>query len=288
MRCGCARALAASCGTCCGAPLRQRFVRRYAPKPGPGLEIGPSFNPLAPKAAGFAVDILDHADAATLRAKYRDAGVRLEHIEEVDYVWRGEPLSQTIGRRGCYDWIIASHVIEHTPDLLGFLLECQALLRDNGRLILVLPDKRYCFDHFRSLTSTGEALDAHHLALVRPSPGRVFDHYANAVAKGGRRVLAWHRGAPGTLQFVHDLAGAGEAWRQAKAGDDYLDVHNWRFTPASFRLLIDDLHELGLLELGILDGPTGAGGEFCVCLQRSTGARRNRMDSQRAIERTGR
>ncbi len=81
--------------------MRQRFVARYAPREGPGLEIGPSFNPLARNADGFRVDILDHADAPALRAKYRDAGIRVDNIEDVDFVWRGEPLSEMVGRR---DW----------------------------------------------------------------------------------------------------------------------------------------------------------------------------------------
>lgn len=268
--------------------LRQRFVARHAPRQGPGLEIGPSFNPLARKADGFRVDILDHADAPTLRAKYRDAGVNLDHIEDVDFVWQGEPLSETLGRRGWYDWIIASHVIEHTPDLVGFLVECQTLLTEAGRLILVVPDKRYCFDHFQSLSSTGDALDAHQLRRTRPSPGRVFDHHANAVGKGRRGMLAWHRHAPGPLRLIHDMDGARGAWRQAQVGDAYIDVHNWHFTPESFRLVIEDLRDLGLLALGIIDGPTGAGGEFCVCLQRANGKRLDRMASLAAIGRAPR
>lgn len=268
--------------------LRQRFVARYASKLGPGLEIGPSFNPLARKADGYCVDTLDHADASALRAKYRDGGVNVDRIEEVDFVWRGEPLSETLGRRDWYDWIIASHVIEHTPDLVGFLVECQTLLRDAGRLILVVPDKRYCFDHFQSLSSTGDALDAHQLGRTQPSPGRVFDHHANAVSKGRRGVLAWHRHAPGAMRFVHDMAGARGAWRNAQAGSEYIDVHNWHFTLESFRLVIDDLRDLGLLELDFIDGPTGAGGEFCVCLRRSAGGRADRMVSLIAISKASR
>lgn len=268
--------------------LRQRFVARYAPKAGPGLEIGPSHSPLAPKAEGFNVEILDHASAQDLRTKYRNAGVDIDHIEDVDFVWRGEPLPETIGRRGCYDWIIASHVIEHTPDLVGFLGDCQALLQESGRLILVVPDKRYCFDHFQSLTSTGDVLDAHQFGRTRPSPGRVFDHFANAVGKGRHRVLSWHRRAPGAMQLVHTLEGARDSWRHAQTDDAYVDVHNWRFTPESFRLIIDDLRDLGLLELGITDGPTGAGGEFCACLQRSSNRHGDRISNLTAIEKAER
>lgn len=263
--------------------LRQRFVTRYAPKDGPGLEIGPSHSPLAPKSAGFRVDILDHATAPELRAKYRDAGVNTGHIEEVDFVWCGKPLSETIGRRDWYDWIIASHVIEHSPDLVGFLIECQTLLHATGRLILVVPDKRWCFDCFQSLSSTGDALDAHSLRRTRASPGRIFDHFANAVKKGRSGTISWHRHAPGAVQPVHAFAGACDAWRAAHTDHAYIDVHNWRFTPESFRLVIDDLRELGLLELGITDGPASAAGEFCVCLQRTPVQPRNRMASLAAI-----
>ncbi|TAN04278.1 MAG: methyltransferase domain-containing protein [Rhodanobacteraceae bacterium] len=268
--------------------LRQRFVAQYAPKAGPGLEIGPSHSPLAPKAEGFHVEILDHASAQDLHEKYRNAGVNIDHIEDVDFVWRGEPLPETIGRRGCYDWIIASHVIEHTPDLVGFLVDCQALLQATGRLILVVPDKRYCFDHFQSLTSTGDVLDAHQLGRTRPSPGRVFDHFANAVGKGHNRAISWHRHAPGALQLFHDRGNARDAWRRAQTDDDYVDVHNWRFTPESFRLIIDDLRDLGLLELGITDGPTGAAGEFCACLQRCSSRPGDRIASLAAIEKAQR
>lgn len=264
--------------------LRQHFVALYAPKAGPGLEIGPSHSPLAPKAEDFHVEILDHATAQDLRTKYRNAGVNIDHIEEVDFVWRGEPLPETVGRQSCYDWIVASHVIEHTPDLVGFLADCQALLHETGRLILVIPDKRYCFDHFQNLTSTGDVLDAHQLGRTRPSPGRIFDHYANAVRKGRSGTLSWHRHAPGALRLAHGTEEARDAWRNAQTGDEYIDVHNWRFTPESFRFIIDDLRDLGLLELGITDGPTGAAGEFCACLQRTPLQTRNRMAGLLAID----
>jgi hypothetical protein len=40
-----------------------------------GLEIGPSFRPIAPKKDGFNVKILDHATAEELAAKYKTHGV---------------------------------------------------------------------------------------------------------------------------------------------------------------------------------------------------------------------
>jgi predicted SAM-dependent methyltransferase len=50
------------------------------------------------------------------------------------------------------DFVIASHLIEHLPNPLGFLKECQRVLRANGILYLVVPDKNHTFDRARDVT----------------------------------------------------------------------------------------------------------------------------------------
>lgn len=67
--------------------------------------------------------------------KYKDHHVNLNNIEEVDFVWRDENYSELTGKSKYYDWIIASHVIEHTPDLIGFLNDCDAILKDEGVIL---------------------------------------------------------------------------------------------------------------------------------------------------------
>jgi hypothetical protein len=52
----------------------------------------------------------------------------------------------------------------------------------------------------------------------------------------------------------------------SRSATDYIDIHNWCFTPASFELIVGDCHRLGAIELS-LDGPPRPGnGEFYVCL----------------------
>ena len=153
-----------------------------------GLEIGPSLNPVAPKKAGFNVEILDHATAEELRMKYQHLPARIDNIDAVDYVWKGEPLDELIGAQGRYDYIIASHVIEHVPDLVSFFSQCTTLLKPDGVLSLVIPDKRYCFDYFRWPSSTGDLLQAFTEKRIRHNPGTVFDHVSNRVKMGGRRL----------------------------------------------------------------------------------------------------
>jgi hypothetical protein len=253
-----------------GKISREDKVFHLLDKKGLGLEIGPSHNPIAPKNKGFNVHTLDHASAAELRNKYQGHGVNLDNIEEVDFIWHGEPLQELIDKIDCYDWIIASHVIEHVPDLISFLQQCEVLLKSAGILSLVIPDKRYCFDHFSASSSTGNVLDAHAEKRVKPSEGQIFDHFANAAKRNGNG--AWSSdGMGGPNELYHTFAEAQTIYLSSVSNTDYIDTHCWRFTPASFRLLISDLQNLGLIGLEIKLGFDTTGCEFFVSLGKKSG-----------------
>jgi len=248
-----------------GGTSREDKVFYLLNKKGLGLEIGPSHNPIAPKKKGYNVHILDHASASELRKKYRGHGINLENIEEVDFVWHGEPFQELIGNTNCYDWIIASHVIEHVPNLIAYLQQREALLKPDGILSLVIPDKRYCFDYFSSVSSTGVVLDAFAERRVRPSSGQIFDHFANASNRNGG--IAWSDDGCGDPDdLVHTFDDAQIHWVRSVSTTEYIDVHCWRFTPASFRLLISDLQGLGLVGLEIKAEFDTVGCEFYVSL----------------------
>src|SRR5689334_17671755 len=131
---------------------REEKVLDKIDKKGIGLEIGPSHAPLAPKRKGFNVHIIDHMSKDELVKKYTGHSVELNNIEEVDYIWSGDSYAELTGKTNFYDWIIASHLIEHTPDLISFLKQCEEVLKDEGVLSLVVPDIRYHFDYFRPIT----------------------------------------------------------------------------------------------------------------------------------------
>jgi SAM-dependent methyltransferase len=235
---------------------------------GRGLEIGPSFNAVAPKRLGYNVQILDHLDTEGLRKKY--AELHPENIEDVDFVWTGQPLTELIGETEAFDWIIASHVVEHIPDLISFLQQCEKLLKPEGRLSLVVPDMRYCFDIFSPKTSTGQMLDAHAQTSVRPSPGQVFDHFANSADRVG--AICWDDRETDKLTLSHSIDEAKSMWEKARQSGEYIDVHNWRFTPESFRIVMVDLEMLGLLPLTIVREFGTVGCEFFVTLGKPSAA----------------
>jgi predicted SAM-dependent methyltransferase len=212
-----------------------------------GLEIGPSHNPIAPKIAGFNVKVLDHLSDEALIQHYVGHEVRLENIEHVDYVWNGEPFAELVGAEHVFDWIIASHVIEHTPCLVTFIKNCEAVLKERGLLSLAIPDKRYCFDVYREKTSLSSVLDTFREKRKIHSPGTAAEYFLNVVTKGGN--LAWSSDTEGETRFVHGLGDAQQAIKGIENDGAVLDVHSWVFTPWSFRLLIEDLHQLGYIRL---------------------------------------
>lgn len=227
---------------------RKRLITSMIDRNGVGLEIGPSHNPAAPKSEGYNVEIVDHMDQAGLREKYKDdQGLNLANIEQVDYVWQGGRLSRLIGDEARYDWIIAAHVIEHMPDLIAFIQDCQVLLRPGGIISMVVPDKRYCFDHLRRRSSTGDVIQANVEARSRHTPGQVYDHFSSACNLGG--TGSWHRNSLGKVDFAHGSHTAESMLKHSLTSDDYLDVHGWVFTPSSFRLIIGDLNALGYIRI---------------------------------------
>lgn len=246
---------------------------------GLGLEIGPSHNPIAPKKAGYNVHILDHSSAEELRAKYAghaSYGVEIGNIEDIDFVWKGQPFEELVGSTSRYDWIVASHVIEHVPDFVSFIRQCEAILKPKGRLSLIIPDRRYCFDFFGHETSTGEVLDAFLEKRLRPSRGQIFDYIANAVKCDEK--IAWSAETRGPMQLIHSFTQAREMSESAGLSPDYIDVHAWRFTPASFRLIISDLQKLGLIAMGISLEFDTSGCEFYVTMERDkVGRTENRL-----------
>ena len=67
-----------------------------------------------------------------MRTKYDGHDLHGE-LQTVDVVWTGEgPLSDAVTDRMPYDFILASHVIEHIADVIGWLHELASVLRERG------------------------------------------------------------------------------------------------------------------------------------------------------------
>lgn len=235
------------------------------------LEIGPSFSPIAPKSAGWNAWSVDHTDQEGLQEKYEaDPNVDISQIGPVDFVWQGGDLDTVIPveHHGSFDACIASHVIEHMPDPVGFYRSLGRLLRPSGVVALAVPDKRFCFDYFRQPTMTSEFILAHSLNRRRHSKKTAFDHTAYTVSGDG--AAAWSQHPVGDLRFYSDAVTAFrvmDATEESEAAS-YVDYHGWCYTPSSFKLVVLELNLLGLIDWHIdMDYPA-EGCEFIVVLKK--------------------
>lgn len=224
-----------------------------------GAEIGPLHNPLVSKSAGHVIYI-DHTDAESLRKHYaNDKNVNTNNIC-VDAVWGTQTLQQGIhsyfsgkGRTTqALDYVVASHVIEHVPDLITWLKEIRSVLKSDGAVRLAVPDRRFTFDYLRRTTNLTDVVAAYASKARIPTTQCLLDFCLNEVPVDC--VAAW----AGTLDVAslkkaHTLEGALHVARDAIENGTYHDVHCWVFTPASFAALFAEMSRLGLIDFACTD-----------------------------------
>ena len=234
-----------------------------------GIEIGALDKAIVTRDMGTVLYV-DHAWTNDLRDKYKDdPNVDTGQIVDVDHIWEEATLQEAIGADQDFDYVIASHVIEHVPDIVGWLKEISDILCAGGVLSLAIPDKRYTFDYNRQLSTCGDVIDAYLRGLRRPSFKHIFDHYATIVQIDP--LLAWsglvcqHK----LVKYYSEQAAIGSC-QQASTTDQYIDVHCWIFTPESFFDIIRTLINLDLFDYKVVRFyPTRVAGiEFFVSLEK--------------------
>jgi hypothetical protein len=248
---------------------RTETLLGLVPKDSRIIEIGPSFRPIAPKNQGWNSVSIDHMTREGLTAKYeKHPGVDVGVIEPVDFVWTGGSLSDAVPpeQHGSFDVFLASHVIEHTPDLIAFLDAAQTLLKQDGTVVLVVPDKRYCFDYFKPLTTTGRILEAHAKHRQRHTGERAFDHFAYAATDGAQEC--WGQRPSQGIEFIHGLEEAARNYSLFENSPEYQDLHAWHFVPPSFELLMLELGWLGETDWRVERVTPTTGWEFFAWLRR--------------------
>jgi hypothetical protein len=214
---------------------------------GRGLEIGPLDAPIAPRDL-YDVRYVDVVDTDSLREKYGDdPNVTNDEIVDVDFCLVDgngaiRPLAQAVSRDAPYAWVVASHVIEHVPDLIAWLADIAEILVDNGQLLLMIPDRRFSFDALRPQTTVGQLLQAHTQGDMVPSERAVFDHFRSYVSVPSTDLWAGKPASDYPREF--DLEVATAMRRRSVESGEYIDSHVWLFTPTDF---VDQIVELGTL-----------------------------------------
>lgn len=251
----------------------------------PGLEIAPWHSPVVSKQSYPNVLTVDIFSRDELVARARQATPPIDEaliagIEPVDFVGNAACLSEVIPAklRGTFAFIVSSHNFEHLPNPIRFLRDCHTLLADNGVLVMAIPDKRCCFDHWRPVSTAGQMIEAWTAKRESPSFAQRIDHVSGRayVQKQGARQTVFEINTVEGEIFSDTSNFADIAWqideeRNSFSAKDknYIDAHCWTFIPESFALLMHDLAALRVIELYPAEITPPQGAEFFVRLTKS-------------------
>jgi len=213
-----------------------------------GIEIGALNNPIIKPEDGN-VKFVDYTTTEMLQSYPHAETVKKNEIVEVDYVWSGSgSLAKVVEQQRCFDYAIASHVIEHVPNVLGWFQGIAEVLKDGGVFNFAIPDRRFTFDVARKDSTLGEAIEAYLMSYKFPSIRQEFDHCYEALAvepgsiwqKAGNFHEYSRYSGNVALQLAFDQA------QQILAHGRYYDCHCWVFTPLSFIRMLQGATQLGI------------------------------------------
>jgi SAM-dependent methyltransferase len=179
---------------------------------GIGIEIGAGDRPTV---VPFGVQV-EYVDRFTLAEAA--SGSFVEHSDfsrfvDVAYLEAMDNLASI--RDDSLDFVIACHVIEHVPDVVGAINRAMQKLKSGGRLILVVPHRDRTFDAGRSVTPLS------HFVADSLGADSALEH-----------ALDYARHAKGAQDWK------AEGQRMVAEAEDF---HYHTFTPTSFRELLEYL-----------------------------------------------
>jgi SAM-dependent methyltransferase len=202
-----------------------------------GIEYGPLHRVIRSRDICPNVRYVDYKTRDQLMAHYAaDPNVDVSLIPDIDIVTGGRPITEFVDDESI-DFVIASHVMEHVPDFIGWIETNLRLLRPGGRIALAFPDRRFCFDLAKQPTTFHEIVAAYLEKRTQPNFTQICDHIINC--RKVTPVEVWNgtlnaENAPPIRAFPTALA----QLRTLVAKKEYHDVHCWKFSDSEFMEMI--------------------------------------------------
>lgn len=126
--------------------VRQELSRKYLK--GSGIEIGALHQPLWIE-KNVNIRYIDRLSKKELLSQYPE--LQNYNLVDVEVIDDGEKLTKISDNQ--LDFIIGNHFIEHCQNPLGTIRNHLSKLRNGGLLYYAVPDKNFCFDRERPLTT---------------------------------------------------------------------------------------------------------------------------------------
>jgi hypothetical protein len=164
-------------------------------------------------------------------------------IPEIDYVNTQGSLCEIDQK---FKVVFSSHTIEHIPDIINHINEVGSLLSDNSFYVLIIPDKRYCFDHYLHESNVAQMIDSYHQKNKKHSLTSIIEH--KSLTTHNDPIKHW-REEHGDYNYKNLAKNIKETYELYKENIDYIDVHKWQFTPTSFEFNMNLLFEMNFINL---------------------------------------
>ncbi len=139
-------------------PLFHRTILARKFLKGSGLEIGGMHEPVK-LGKNVKVKYLDLHSKETSIKRFPDLNPKL--IVNVDIIDNGFKFDKV--DNNSQDFIIANHVLEHSPNPFGTLDVWTNALKNNGRLFIGIPVAEECFDKGRKITTLSHLIEDYEL-----------------------------------------------------------------------------------------------------------------------------
>ena len=233
------------------------------------LEISPWDNPFL---RGNNVKYFEVMSAEDLRKATVGVKRKLDTLpKKIDFVGAKGDLS-VINEK--FHIVFSAHVIEHCPDLVLHLQNVSKILNAGGLYVMIVPDKRYCFDYYHSESTISEIIEAFvarrkiprladviNFAYTRTHNNAVFHWLGHHGERYGYRkippmegdaraeILGEYFFDDGRGANSQDIARLINQYSEALKKGAYISAHNWRFTPDSFGYIVNMLNKLQLIDL---------------------------------------
>jgi len=219
---------------------------------GRGLEIAPYFNPLLRKPE-YDVLYTDYLDTEALRVRAaKNPGVAGREIAPVDFVWIPGKRLRDCSPVADFDYVLASHVIEHVPNPIGWLNQILEVVKVGGIVSLLVPDRRASNDYYRAETSLAELIACFLEDSAVPSPRQIADFAFCSVDGSGWATRSFETGVP--FEEAPRPWTDGEALGlvfQVHSEREYLDAHCTVWTAPQFASLMRRVSNLGLINVDV-------------------------------------
>ncbi|GGE09847.1 hypothetical protein GCM10011529_15210 [Polymorphobacter glacialis] len=191
------------------------------------LEIGP-FD--CPQFEGTNVSYFDVLDQNDLKQRAIAHGRSPDRCPPIDFVSYNGDL-RIVDRK--FHTIFSSHVIEHQPDLIAHLQAVRNILALGGQYLMIVPDKRFCFDHFIPETTIAEVIDAATQARTHSARSVLLHSLFTTHNSAISHWLGFHGKKPRSNREQSEIDAAMTEQKHSADGE-YVDVHAWYFTPEGF------------------------------------------------------